>query len=284
MTNIVKQQSNQNQLTLANLPSEFQVALSNLPSTERKLAELNLSTKKIAKFDKSDYQKLYLYLVGLSKVSGIKEPPDKDVLMTITGFLKENFYDFSQEEIEKSFNMAFAHKLPDLKNEDIQNYGVLTPIWFGKILNSYKTLRSKELIRFNTEFQRLEREKQREISEIESDKIMANSILVHYEKFVQENIVVDFGNSMYNWLTKKAILNLNVETKHKLLNEAKKNLMDKSLDKSNTNPFDRVVSSMKNGMPEDVAKSEAMTLGVKYFFKDIKENKTDFKLLLKKYL
>lgn len=266
------------------LPSNYQIALGNIPSYERKLSELNLSSKKISNFDAKDYQKLYLYLISLSKISGIKEPPDKDVLMNITGFLKENFSDFSQEEIEKAFSMAFAGKLPSLRSEDIQNYGNLTPIWFGNILNSFKELRSKELTKFYQEVSRLEREKKREISEIEADNIMATSIILHYDKFLKENIVVDFGNSMYNWLTKKTILNLSIETKHKLLDEAKKNLMDKSLDKSNTNPFDRVLNSLKEGLPENLAKSEAMTLAVKYFFSDLKENKTDVKLLLKKYL
>ena len=113
---------------------------------------------------------------------------------------------------------------------------------------------------------------------------MAIAVVEQYSEFIESGLVVDFGNSIYNWLTKKKFIELSDKQKINIFEEAKKILLNKSLDKSSTNPFDRVVNSLKDGLPENLAKSEAMTLAVKYYFKTLSENKTNIEWLFKKYL
>lgn len=244
------------------------------------MSELYLLTpKKVSKFTEQDYQSLYKFLIGLCKVSGI-EAPDDVVLKVCVQFIRENFFDFSKEEIEKAFNLLYSQKLPV---DDANHYGKLSIPWIGKVLNAYKDLRAKELIEYNRISERIKNERSRDVSQKEADKIMAEAIVSHYENFKETNKFFDLGNSVYNWLESKMLISYSVEQKKFLMKEARKLITDKQASVDNTDLFSRAVS-FKEGDFESLVKSEAKTLGVIKYFENLKKNEINLKSYFGKYL
>lgn len=251
-----------------------------LPTETRKFAVLNFEHKKIKNFNEGDYKNLYIYLVKLCEMSGITKPTN-EALKSIVIFLKENYGNFSQVEVETAFSMAFAFKL-DL--EDVNNYGSLSVIWISKILNAYKIKRDKALVEYEVKKREIDFEKSQEKSQEEIDSYMATATLSNFEKYKETKKFSDLGNSIFNFASRVKILILSDEEKQQLMVDANKRLLDNSLSTDKENVFVRALSSLKDGIPIDKARVVARDIAVEKLFDKWIESKVDPKELLKKYL
>lgn len=169
-------------------------------------ASLMLNTTKIASYtQKTQFRDLDLFLLAYSKFLGINPAPEKDERLMIISFLKENFEDFSKEEIEKAFNMALAFKL-DIPIDQLNTYNKLTPLWISTILYKYRSHRSKALKEMEEILYASQKEEQSKISEKEADLIMLEAMKTQYNNLTnKENPkdIVDLGASIWSWLQRK---------------------------------------------------------------------------------
>jgi hypothetical protein len=132
--------------------------MKNLPQTMNKyqelvLSKLNNEEQKIVKYSQSslcfkDYDNT---LVQLSYFVGIKEPLSIDTLKLIVNFLCTQFPNFNKDELIEAFNLSCSGKLGDF--EHFQNF---SPIYIGKIINSYLTYSIQAKKKYNEEIRKLE--------------------------------------------------------------------------------------------------------------------------------
>ena len=244
----------------------------------RKFAVLNFEHKKIKNFNEGDYKNLYIYLVKLCEMSGITKPTN-EALKSIVIFLKENYGNFSQVEVETAFSMAFAFKL-DI--EDINNYGSLSVIWISKILNAYKIKRDKALIEYEVKKREIDFEKSQEKSQEEIDSYMATATLSNFEKYKENKDFSDMGSSIFNTLSRFGLIKLTDEEKVNLMKRARQSILKRS--QGEDTGLKRIVTSLTKGTPDEMERFEARDIAVVDLFdKWIKKN-VDPKELLKKYL
>jgi hypothetical protein len=245
--------------------------------------DVYFGTKKIKMYNRDDYQALYRYITHLCKLHGISEAPDKEILMEVVNFLKQNFSDFSKEEIERAFSYAYA----GVTNcEDTNNYNKLTPSWFGRILFAYRTLREKELIEYTkTQTKLAMKEREDEVTpEVINNEMALFTIkaFVSYKK--DGGTVNDFGNSIYRFLLNNRIVNFPEDVMDELRVEAKEILIKRTFNKNSEDVFNRVLSSMKDEAIDSATEREAKTLAVMSFFDLIIEKELEMNEVLCKFL
>jgi hypothetical protein len=278
MGNLVIKQSEQqkNQLILANIPSK-----------ERKLIVLYLDTKKIRNYNPEEHSKFHDFIKMICRNSGIKEMEVNNNTHTlqidlIHSFLRENFADFSAEEIKKAFDMAFAQIFTEI---DVNHYGMPTPLWFGRILSAYKQKLNLELIKFTRQIEKSNLLSEPEISEIESDNIMALSIIESFNDYKLNKTIGDSGNAKFNFLSKKGFIVLSEKQKQDLMIRAEKSILDNSLlPKSERTIFMTVVDSLKGGLPADKLRIEARKISLRDYYDLIISNKDNINQILHNYL
>lgn len=250
--------------------------LANLPIECKTIVKLHLETKKLRSYTANDYEAVDKYLISLCELSGIKKP-SKEVRIGILGFLKEAYADFSLEEIKRAILMAYKFEL-DI--DDINPYGGLTAIWLGKILNAYKKVKNKELQEYNKRKEKLELESKMQISGQDADQIMRQAVISHYTQFFKNGVLIDFGNSLYNYLVKRKLIDLTPEQKKELMIGAMEVLKIRSMNATPDNPFERILKSMRGDIPENIVIQEAKTLAVRNFFKEIHSSNKDISKVL----
>ena len=235
-----------------------------LPTEDRKFIQIHSSAKKIQSFTSEDFKELYLYLVYICEISGITKPTN-NILKYTAEYLRDDYKELALDDVKLAFKMAFSYKL-DI--DDLNNYGTLNIIWVGKILQSYIVQRNKSITNFELEKYKLDFEKSLEISDVEIDDIMATSVVKNYTIWKTTNDFSDLGNSTYNFLLRKKIIDFDNETKHKLMVLAKEKIKTDSMN-PNISLFMRSVISLKNDIPLDTIKIVAKDLCVIEFFKKV---------------
>lgn len=201
---------------------------------------------------------------------------------SIHSFLRENFGDFSAEEIKKAFDMAFAQIFTDI---DVNHYGMPTPLWFGRILSAYKQKLNQELIKFTRQTQKANSLSEPQISEIEADNIMALSIIESFENYKSNKEFIDTGNAKFNFLSKKGFIILSEKQKKELMERAEKNIIANSLlPKSERNVFMTVVDNLKSGLPTEKLRIEARKISLRDYYDLIIKNSGDMRKMLNNYL
>lgn len=268
-------------MTLTSLPAETQVALGQMPSNERKIAELYLVNKSLTGKTPETYKQLFDYYKDLATLSGVKETPSKDLLINLCEFTFDNFQNISIPEIKKAFSMAFANKL---NIENVENYGQMTPQWIGKIIHAYVEKRNKELIIYNRELERLKQQKEDIITNKESDKIFSQGIIEHFNSYKKDKKFYDIRGLNYDWLERKGYIKLSAERKNIIHNQAKEIIEKKSNSDNFQDSFEMVINSMKNPTEKEKIIFESKTICVKMFFDECIKNEKDLKQVFVKYL
>ncbi len=121
---------------------------------------------------------LQISLLRLCKNWGITNPPDQDQLNAITNFLKNQFSDFTFEEIHHAFEMATAHKF-DVNPEHYNHFNMP---YVGRILGAYRDFRMMEI----------KRSKSQLTEEEESVKLTPEQHYNWVVKYVKEHRSVPF--------------------------------------------------------------------------------------------
>jgi hypothetical protein len=253
MGNLVIKQSEQqkNQLILANIPSK-----------ERKLIVLYLDTKKIRNYNPEEHSKFHDFIKMICRNSGIKEMEVNNNTHTL--------------------QMAFAQIFTEI---DVNHYGMPTPLWFGRILSAYKQKLNLELIKFTRQIEKSNLLSEPEISEIESDNIMALSIIESFNDYKLNKTIGDSGNAKFNFLSKKGFIVLSEKQKQDLMIRAEKSILDNSLlPKSERTIFMTVVDSLKGGLPADKLRIEARKISLRDYYDLIISNKDNINQILHNYL
>lgn len=180
------------------------------------MVKFHIEEKAIKHFLAEDFKKLDDYLLGWAKFTGITPAPDKKTRDMLIVFITKNFGYFTLHEMTNAFNMAIAGKLPI---KDINNYNKLSGQWVSGILNAYQIERNKAMTKYNDEISRVTLIEKGERPESEQDAIMVDAIIRAYNNFLDnpDEEVIDLGNSMYNFLERKGIVNLSVSEKEDLL-------------------------------------------------------------------
>lgn len=99
----------------------------------------------------------------LSALCGIKEPLSTDMSICIVKFLKDEYKDFSYQEIEKAFTEYIKFNLENVK----ENYGVFSPRFVANVLIEYRKLRNKQL---NLYYRAIEEEKRNAVKEVTEEE------------------------------------------------------------------------------------------------------------------
>jgi hypothetical protein len=244
----------------------------------KKYIPLHFEHKKIKNFNEEDYKNLYKYLVKLCQISGVQKP-ENEALKSVIVFLKETYSDFSKNEIETAFNMAFSYQL---EISDLNNYGTLNVIWISKILNAYKLKRDRALIEFEKKRRELEFEKSQEKTQAEIDSYMATATLANFEKYKETKDFSDMGSSIFNTLSRFGLIVLSDDEKIHLMKRARQSILKRS--QGEDTGLKRIVTSLTKGTPAEMERYEARDIAVVDLFDKWIEKNVDPKELLKKYL
>jgi hypothetical protein len=128
-----------------------ELVLSKLNNEEQKIVKYSQSSLCFKDYDNTNKQELAKTLVQLSYFVGIKEPLSIDTLKLIVNFLCTQFPNFNKDELIEAFNLSCSGKLGDF--EHFQNF---SPIYIGKIINSYLTYSIQAKKKYNEEIRKLE--------------------------------------------------------------------------------------------------------------------------------
>jgi len=264
-TNSIVLKQEQNQLILVGLQIEH-----------KKYIPLHFEHKKIKNFNEEDYKNLYKYLVKLCQISGVQKP-ENEALKSVIVFLKETYSDFSKNEIETAFNMAFSYQL---EISDLNNYGTLNVIWISKILNAYKLKRDRALIEFEKKRRELEFEKSQEKTQAEIDEFMRKACMENFDKYKLTKDFSDMGSSIFNTLSRFGLIKLTDEEKVNLMKRARQSILKRS--QGEETGLKRIVTSLTKGTHADMERFEARDIAVTDFFDKLIKDGVELKNLLNK--
>lgn len=238
-----------------------------MPKKTRDYLSLYFDSKKIKDYDENDFKELYGFLLNLSNLIGVIEPPEKDIMVAVIDHLKSHHSDFSKEEIYKAFSLGMAKKL-DL---DFKVYNRITPQFISEVINAYNKNRAKEICKYN----RILEEKKyipKTPTEKEQRKTSIELCLKQFNlyqaqlriKETERKEIIDWGNICYNFLDKYNLLNLDDKEKKEIYNKAKKLQFKKN------NNF----KSLLNKSTQQGLKSISKQIALNKYFDEIIKNKT----------
>lgn len=259
----------------------------NLPSQKRQVLELWYGSLKIKDFTDVETKELYTWLLNLSKLIGVTEAPDSEIIIMLIKHLQEHHKDFSLQEMEKAFGLATAEKL----DMEFKHYNRITPQLVSTVLNQYKKYRSKEIIAYEYELKR-EKERQEAQNNIPTpQEVIAErtkSCLQDFKKYKEQlklaapkrKEITDWGSLNYEFLVDIGLINLSTPEKNKIYEIARKQLI---LETKNNLPLGKISKGLKELMTEIesgesnelIKKSKQIALN--QFFDNLVNQKADFK-------
>lgn len=206
-----------------------ELALSKLNSEEQKIVKYSQSSLCFKDYDNTNKQDLAKTLVQLSYFVGIKEPLSIDSLKLIVNFLCSQFPNFNKDELVEAFNLSCSGKLGDF--EHFQNF---SPIYIGKVINSYLAYSIDAKRKYNQIVSQLKREE--EI--LEKEKV--------YDKFkgAMQSLVLEYNTYLKS---KKKREDGVIENTYLINKDFSCKLCYKLL--SNIGFFSKEVIEKKNGNP-----------------------------------
>ena len=199
----------------------------NLPESRKRYLELHYGCKKVSNYQEEDLKKLFKFILALCKLVGVTEAPDNDIILLLIDHIQEHHKDFSKEEIQKAFSMATAGKL----DFDFVHYNRITPQLISTTLNSYKKIRSKEIIDFQHKLRLEEEQKIREANKPSEKELLIQKVQVSLNLFntykdkkntnKEEDSVIDWGNLSYDFLVDLGLINYTIQQKEEIKETAK---------------------------------------------------------------
>jgi len=179
------------------------------PKASVKIYDAYKNMQRIENFNtNAQMNKLVEILGQWSFYLGLSEKVSDKELILNAQFIKENFGALNLYDLQQAIKMSATEKLGD-----IQHYGKLSPLFIGKILNSYKSKRSEIIVTINQEIKKINNSKPKlppsQEESISNMKIILKSAweTVNTEK----QTYLDFGDCVYNFIKKYKLVSVNKE-------------------------------------------------------------------------
>ena len=201
--------SHQLQTTSTNLPSQYskpQTSLVNFVSNNDELEIVNAVEKSIVIAKLQDLSELLKVVSKWRLYIGV---PKKEVdveLSIATEFIAGNYAHLTLSEIELAFTLSMTRKL-----EDVDFFGYFSPLYIGKVLDSYlywRKINMAEAIRKREKFLQEEAEKNNRPSPEQQCEDTKEIIFEFYKKWEDTGEVNDPLNITYNFLRKHKLMKL----------------------------------------------------------------------------
>lgn len=182
-----------------------QSTIHSLLPEHRKVAIFYLSTTKVGDFNESDFKKLDDWILATSYFIGISESPEQEIRTLIMNFIRQNYNDLSIEDMNLAINLAFSGKL-NLQDKDLIHYNRLSGPYLSKILNAYKTYRSKILQEYSRKSSREQLLESEEIGLAERSRIMWEALERLRTQYESGAETYDINGSCYDYFVKKGVI------------------------------------------------------------------------------
>lgn len=197
----------------------MQLILKNLLPEAKEPIELYLTQKKIIDFKPKDFAKLNDWILGVCYFIGITTPPEPKEREIIMRFIRLNYPDFSQAELDLAFNLAYGDKLK-VKADQLNHFNMFSGVFISKVLNAYKEYRNGFVMEFNKKNQALLLDQKNELSEHEIAERMWSALNDLYELWCEGKEWKDISGSCYDWFSKRGFITIEQE-----LTEEQRNFM-----------------------------------------------------------
>ncbi len=177
---------------------------------EKQVIELNAHPKLI------DLQNgdIEAELLAIQDLIGIDEEAvvDKDSGLTeIVEFLREHFSDFSPEEISHCVKLMIAGIFTEIDKRDRNHYGKFTIQFITRPMIEYRPMRSRVITKYwndHAKYMQAESDKNQKAPEGEvALMISVNAAYAAYEEYKAGDMVLDAGNTIYDFLAFNKVLN-----------------------------------------------------------------------------
>ena len=163
-------------------------------------------------------------LIGLRP----EQIPDEIEKAVLLDFIKSNLANFTPEEIKIAFELAVKGEF----QVDLKHFGKFSPVYFTSVFNKYIEHRNKIAKQVSTdqEKKRLQKENEDQANDPEFkkkvEKEFVDAVIKPGFEFFKENKRLEFGSTpisyVFNFLSKKELLDLSEEGKEKVKRQAKK--------------------------------------------------------------
>ena len=183
-------------------------------------------TKKVAVYESDELKGLFKFVLALCKLIGVTEPPDKEIIVLLIDHIQEHHKDFSTEEIRRAFSLATAGKL----NFEFNHYNRLTPQLISLTLNTYKSLRSIDILKYEHKLAAEEMEREREANKPSAKEILdmqISSCITYYKSYVKfrseesSDEPIDWGNYSYLFLKELGLITHTKESREQIVKESR---------------------------------------------------------------
>jgi len=226
--------------------------------------------------------KIFMQIVG---DLGVKTLPDKAAEKRMIHYVANYYRDFTLLEIRKAFELAIVGEL----DVDIEHYNSFDIKYICKILNAYRTRRTKALRNME---RAKPKEKEPEITPERKEQIrqqFMETICRLYEKYCRGGELNGLSLPyVYNLLIDEAILEISEQRWVELIEMAKleyKKRLSRPKDKQERNAFNTILNNFAQASyttEADNIKRIAKEIAVKEFFRDCKAKQVDLYQLLTK--
>lgn len=189
--------------------------------------------------------------------------PDEAGKMVLLDYMKTNIKNYSILDIKNAFTLYVQGKL-DYHDPHFQNFSVL---FLENVLQSYRryvvNLPKQNLYKPNPEPSQAERE-----------RIMIEACKREFEIVKGGNIAFDFGNCVYDYLSKKGHIRFTNERKEKFMQMAKSRLMSDAYKKQNGTKVQDAIRAIESNKGNNIV-VEAKKLALTEYFKQMIEMEID---------
>ncbi len=159
------------------------------------------------------------------KLVGLQAPPSAEMMKAILKFTKEKYRHLAPEDLILAFEGAIAEEF----KANLDHYQNFSPLYFGTVLNNYVKHRGKILIdeAAKTQTEILNMKTDQQIEEIHKEFIQ-NAIVNPYEVLLTTgSYQFQMEWRLFETLEKKGIIELTIEEKRKIYDEAKESFLNR---------------------------------------------------------
>lgn len=216
--------SQQLQATSQNLPNQLskpQNSLITFVSNNQELEIVNAVEKSILIGNLKDWNEILKVVSKWRLWIGIPKNEIDTELTVATEFIGKTYPHLTLAEIELAYTLSISRKL-----EDVEFFGYFSPLYIGKVLDSYlyyRKMNMADAIRKRERYLQEQAEIQNRPSPEEQCKDTKEIMSGFYEKWKETGEVDDLLNICYNFLRKIKLLKLTQAEIEEAMQVAKKN-------------------------------------------------------------
>lgn len=128
-----------NELNEKHLPTSIGQLVNNLTDSEKRIVMSHKSLKKIREYDLGDFNELTRRLYAISRGFGVRMEPSVEMVTLMLETLKNQFADFSMQEIAIAFEFSLGGKI-DVETNTYDSFNV---VYLTNVLKAYREYRIK---------------------------------------------------------------------------------------------------------------------------------------------